>query len=324
MPAETALHERTLMAWPTQTRAAALWHDVFDEARRVHATVARAIARFEPVTMVAHPDDADGARTACGDEVDVVALAIDDSWLRDSGPVIVRTPGGARHAVQFRFNAWGEKYQPYDADATIGTRLAARLDLPVHDAPIVLEGGAIAVDGAGTLVTTERCLLHPNRNPGWSRAQLEEELRIWLGGERVVWLADGIAEDDETDGHVDNVFAFFAPGRGVHQGCRDAANPNHAIAVENRRRLAAAGIDVVELPELPYADVGGRCVPVPPCNFYAVNGGLVVPVAGGASDRDALDTLAACFGDRDVVPVPGAVLAYGGGGVHCITQQVPA
>ena len=324
MPAETAPHERTLMAWPTQARAATLWHDVFEQARRDYATVAQAIARFEPVTLVADPDDEDSARALAGDAVDVVALAIDDSWLRDSGPIVLRTPDGARHAVQFRFNAWGEKYQPFAADATIGTRLAATLGLQVHDAPLVLEGGSIAVDGAGTLVTTERCLLHPNRNPDWSRAQIEDALRTWLGVDRIVWLADGLAEDDETDGHVDNVFAFFAPGRGVLQGCRDAANPNHTIAAENRRRLAAAGIDVVELPELPYADVGGRCVPVPACNFYAVNGGLVVPVVGGAGDGDALDTLAACFGDREVVGVPGAVLAYGGGGVHCITQQVPA
>jgi agmatine deiminase len=226
--------------------------------------------------------------------------------------------------VHFRFNAWGEKYQPYDADATIGARLAAELRLPVHEAPMVLEGGSVAVDGAGTLVTTERCLLHPNRNPGWSRSQLEDALRSWFGVERIVWLVDGLAEDDETDGHVDNVFAFFAPGRGVLQGCRDTANPNHTIAAENRRRLAAAEIDVVELPELPYTDVGGRCVAVPALNCYAVNGGLVVPVTGGATDTDALDTLAACFGERVVVGVPGPVLAYGGGGVHCITQQVPA
>jgi agmatine deiminase len=328
MPAETDPHERTLMAWPTAGRQAGLWGDQLTAARADYATIARTVAEYEPVTMVAAPQDAAGAAAACGDRVEILPLEIDDAWLRDSGPIIVRAPDGARHAVHFRFNAWGEKYAPYDRDATIGARLARALGLPVHEAPLVLEGGSIAVDGAGTLVTTERCLLNPNRNPDLTRADIEAALRDWLGAERIVWLADGIAEDAETDGHVDNVVAFVAPARAVLQGCADPANPNHAIAAGNRARLEDAGIAVVEVATLRYAEVGGRRVVVPYVNYYVANGVAVVPVVDPAdltdADRAALAVVGAELPGREIVPVPGAVLAYGGGGVHCITQPVPA
>ena len=196
VPAETAPHERTLMAWPTETRRASLWGDQLDAARATHVSVARAVAAHEPVTMIADPDDATAAAAACGPAVEIFAARIDDSWIRDSGPIIVYDADGRREAVHFRFNAWGEKYTPYDRDATIGARVAEHLGLPVTEVPLVLEGGSIAFDGAGTLVTTERCLLNPNRNPGVTRAEIESVLRAVLGVERFVWLADGIAEDD--------------------------------------------------------------------------------------------------------------------------------
>ena len=225
--------------------------------------------------------------------------------------------------MHFRFNVWGEKYAPYDRDATIGARIADRLGLPVTEVPLVLEGGSIALDGAGTLVTTERCLLNPNRNPGMTRAEIERVLGAALGVDRVVWLADGIAEDLETDGHVDNVVAFVAPGHAVLQGCADPANPNHAIAADNRVRLEAAGIAVLEVPTLPYVDLGGARIPVPYVNWYVANGVVVVPVTGAATDAAMLALVGAQYPGRVVVPVDGSVLAYGGGGVHCITQPVP-
>ena len=327
MPAETARHERTLMAWPTVAMAEiGLWGDAgLEGARAVYAQIAGAIARREPVTMVAAPADAAAAEVACGSDVDVVALPIDDSWMRDTGPIVVVADDGFRHALHFRFNAWGEKWAPWDADAAVGAAIAATLGLPVREVAMVLEGGSIAVDGAGLLVTTERCLLNQNRNPTMRRAEIEETLRHLLGVDRIVWLGDAIAEDDGTDGHVDNVVAFTAPHRALLQGCDDPANPNHAIARDSRRRLERAGIDVVELPVLPYARVGGsRLLPVPYVNLYALNGAVLVPVSGHAADADALMTIATEYPDREVVPVPGAVLAHGGGGVHCITQQVPA
>ena len=184
--------------------------------------------------MIASPSEADNAAQRCGDTVEVVALPIDDSWMRDTGPIVVRAADGQRQAMHFRFNAWGEKYTPYDADARVGAAVAHRLGLPVHEVPLVLEGGAIAVDGNGLLVTTERTLLNRNRNPNVPRAEIESVLERCLGVDRVVWLPNGIAEDDETDGHVDNVVAFFAPGRAILQGCDDTSNPNHAIAASKR------------------------------------------------------------------------------------------
>jgi agmatine deiminase len=311
------------MAWPTETRRAALWGDQLAAARAAHVAVANAVAAHEPVTMIAALDEAAAAAAACGTAVEILPAPIDDSWIRDSGPIIVYDADGRRAAVHFRFNAWGEKYTPYDRDATIGARVAERLGLPVIEVPLVLEGGAIAFDGAGTLVTTERCLLNPNRNPGVTRAEIEAVLRAALGVERFVWLADGIAEDDETDGHVDNVVTFVAPGRAVLQGCNDPANPNHTIAADSRDRLVAAGIAVVDVPTLPYVDIAGEHVPVPYVNWYVANGVVVVPVTGAAADAAALELIGAQYPGRAVVAVDGSVLAYGGGGVHCITQPVP-
>ena len=326
VPAETDPHERTLIAWPTERRRAALWGDHLEAARDVHALVAHAIARFEPVTVVADPSEAEEAMRHVGHpDIDVLAAPIDDSWLRDSGPVVtVDVDGRPSAALCFRFTGWGGSFVPFDDDATIANRLAAHLDLAAFDVGIAGEGGAVVVDGAGTAVTTERCLLNPNRNPDRSRKQIDAVLRRAFGVETVVWLHDAIAEDEGTDGHVDNVVAFYAPRRCLLQGCDDPANPNHEIATANRRQLERAGIDVTEVPVLPYATVGDTTVPVPYVNLYPVNGGVLVPVAGNAADADVLELIRSRFDGREVLGVPGAVLAFGGGGVHCITQPVPA
>jgi agmatine deiminase len=327
MPAETDCHERTLMAWPTAAMAeSGLWGDAgLDSARDVYAAIASTISAFEPLTLVASPGEADDAGRRCDGRVEVVPLPLDDSWMRDTGPVVVVAGGGDRHALNFGFNAWGGKWAPWDADAAVGSRIAEHLGLPVHDIPMVLEGGSIAVDGAGTLVTTERCLLNPNRNPRLTRHDIEGTLREALDVHRIVWLADGIAEDDGTDGHVDNVVAFSAPGRALLQGCSDSDNPNHVIAIDNRKRLEAADVDVTCVPELPYARAGGsRLLPVPYVNLYALNGAVLVPTADAAADDAMLALIAEEYPGREVIAVPGAVLAHGGGGVHCITMQVPA
>src|SRR3954467_9899166 len=259
MPAETDRNGRTIMAWPTVAIAeTGLWGDAgLEGARAVYAEIARTVAQFELITIIAAPADAADAVRRCGGDVEVVPLPIDDSWMRDSGPIVVTAADGFRYALHFRFNAWGEKWLSFAKDAAVGSAVAAHLGLPVREVPMVLEGGSIAVDGAGLLVTTERCLLNKNRNPELSRSEIEDALRRNLGVDRIVWLADGIAEDDGTDGHVDNVVSFVAPGRAVLQGCDDPANPNHAIAADNRSRLEAAGVEVVEIGSLPYATVDG-------------------------------------------------------------------
>jgi agmatine deiminase len=327
MPAEWTEHERTIVAWPAR---AELWGDQLDGAKHAHAAVSRAIARFEPALVVANVGDGDEAHAACGEgqdhPIEVVEEPIDDSWIRDCGPIGVRDAQRRRAAIDFRFNGWGEKYRPYDADAEVAARLCDRLGLRRFDAPIVLEGGAITVDCAGTLVPTEQCLLHPGRNPMLGKEALEDALRTWLGVARVVWLAAGLVEDLDTDGHVDNVCTFIAPAVALVQGTSDAANPNAAILAGNRERLGAAGIETHVVEVLPYDSVAGRRVVVPPLNCYFVNGGMLVPVPD--DDERATRAIVARFEelipDREVVPVPTSVLAYGGGGIHCITQQVPA
>jgi agmatine deiminase len=323
MPAETHPHRGTLMAFPPDVPQCIFTPEQLEPARAVYAEIARAIAAHEPVTFVARPADVARAAELLGDAAAIVAAPIDDAWMRDDGPIGVRAPDGSVHAVHFRFNAWGDK-QLHDADAVVGVVMARHLGLPLHEAPIVLEGGSIAVDGRGTLVTTERCLLNPNRNPAYDRTGIEAMLETFLGVERVVWLADAIAEDDGTDGHVDNVVAFTPAGGVLVQGCADTANPNFAIAADNVRRLEAAGLDVTVVPELPYADYADQHLPVPYVNVYAGNGFVAVPVSGHAFDDDACALIGAHYPGRTVIPVPGVVLAYGGGGVHCITQQVPA
>ncbi len=327
IPAETARHECTLVAWPTAERQADLWGAQLAAARAAHTAVIEAIADHERVIVIVDPEDAASLAAAHidqRDDVEVFVAGIDDSWIRDSGPVVVCDRSGTRHALHFGFNAWGDKHHSYADDRTIGARVAVHLGLPVHEVPLVLEGGSVTSDGAGTLVTTERCLLNPNRNPDHDRSAIEAVLRDTLGATRVVWLADAIAEDDGTDGHVDNVVAFTAPGRALLQGCDDVSNPNHAIALDNRRRLEGGGVTVEEIPTLPYTQLDGRRLPVPYVNFYVANGVVVVPVSGAPTDTDALEQIASHYPGREVVGVDARALAYGGGGVHCITQPVPA
>jgi agmatine deiminase len=318
MPAEWAPHERTLMCWPARGE---LWGEHFAQAESDYAEVANTIAAFEPVLMSAHPSQVADARAACSEAVAVVSIPVDDSWARDSGPIFV-VSDGRRRGVDFGFNAWGEKFHPYAEDVEYARRVLAHLGEERRDArDLVLEGGSIAVDGEGTLITTEQCLLHPSRNPSLDRSEIEARLMEELGIGRVIWLARGLLEDTDTDGHVDNVCAVVSPGRVLLQTVSDPANPNHERGAENAERLRAEGIEVVELELLPYA---APDTVVPYVNYYVCNGAVVVPVSDPETDDEALSRLRGLYPDREVVGVPGRTLAHGGGGVHCITQQVPA
>ena len=320
-PAEWEPHERTLMGWPCRTE---LWGPTLDRARADYAAVANAIAAFEPVTMIANPGaDAADARAACTGEVEIVELPLDDSWLRDCGPIYVRDEAGDRVAVHFGFNAWGEKFTPFARDAAVGRLIAEHLGDPVRPGDMVLEGGSILTDGTGRLLTTEQCLLHPSRNPSLDRREIEGRLAAALGVDTFLWLGAGLVEDRDTDGHVDLIAAFTAPGQVLVQSVPDD-NPNAAACAENAQRLRDHGIDALAMPFLPYAEVAGERVAASYMNFYICNGGVIVPVAQAPTDTDALAIVAGAFPGREVVPVDGRVLAYGGGGPHCITQQVPA
>jgi agmatine deiminase len=321
MPAEWARHERTLMAWPTRPD---LWGDQLEVAREEYAATANAIAAFEPLTMVcANAEEVAQARAALTTAAEVVELPIDDSWLRDCGPIFVVDGDGRRAGVHFGFNSWGGKFTPWDRDAAVGGLLVEHVGDNCYKAPFVLEGGAIAVDGEGTLLTTEECLLNPNRNPGMSREEIEAGLRDHLGVETIVWLGQGLVEDRDTDGHVDMIAAFTRPGEVLLQSVEPGA-PSHERMADNRTRLTAAGLDVVDFPILAAVEVAGEPVAVSHLNLYLCNGAAIVPLAGVDTDAEALERIAAAYPDREVVGVPGRVIAFGGGGPHCITQQVPA
>ena len=328
-PGEWEPHERTIMGWPCRPD---LWGETLEQARTDYAGVANAIAAFEPVTMIANPGgDAVQARAMCAAGVEIVELPIDDSWLRDSGPIYVvsrddpsgaRASGRRRTAVHFGFNAWGEKFTPWDKDAAIGGVIASALGDTVLEAPLVLEGGSVIADGAGTILTTEQCLLHPSRNPSLSREQIERLLGEYLGATSVVWLGQGLVEDRDTDGHVDLIAVYSGAGEALLQTVGEE-NPNFENCQENLARLKAAGTSVVEVPYLPYVEVAGEPVAASYMNLYICNDAVIVPVTGAETDAAALQIIGDSFPGREIVPVAGAVIAYGGGGPHCITQQVP-
>ena len=329
MPAEFARHERTVLCWPTREAIYSGRHMV--EACAAHAEVARVIAGFEPVTMIANPGaEAAHAAELCGGMVDIVELPIADSWFRDTGPIYVHE-GARRVALDFTFNGWGEKFQPFGHDAAVA---AAYTALAGHDTvtiPLVFEGGSINVDGAGTGVTTVQCLMHPNRNPHLTQAEIDTRVREALGLETLLWLPHGLALDDDTDGHVDNVAAFARPGLLVVQGCDDRDEADF-VRMNVNRRMAQGAVDgrgvpleVVEVPVLPFVDTDTGRVAVPYVNYYVGNGFVLVPVCGHAADADMLAIIAEQYPGRDTIGLDvGTILAIGGGGIHCITQQVPA
>lgn len=331
MPSECDPHELTLVSWPTER-----WDrdGLLNEARLNYAAVIDAIAAFEPVMVVADPVDANGARKQCPSGAQVVEVPLDDSWIRDNGPIVVRSDYGSRAALDFQFNAWGRKFPTWERDNAVPRTLSELLGIERLEAPIVLEGGSISVDGEGTLITTEQCLLDPSRNPDLSRGDLERVLAEWLGVEKVIWLDRGLVEDLDTDGHVDNVCAFAAPGSVILQVVEDPRDPNFEACSRNREILEAESdargrrLEVTEMRQLPRAGHGDRAVAVPYTNFYVANGAVIVPVAddlvGSEESSSPLATIAHSFPDREIVPVPSTTLARGGGGIHCITQQVPA
>ena len=321
MPGEFARHERTVICWPTRL---SVYGEHISEARSAHAALARTISGFESVTMIANPGDGDDARTRCGSTVDVVEIPIDDSWFRDTGPIYL-SGEGRRVATDWTFNGWGGKFAPIDADEKVARRWADSVGHEVRSVDMVLEGGSITSDGSRFLATTEQCLLNPNRNPALSKAEIEARLISELGLSEVIWLPHGLSLDDDTDGHVDNVAIFIAPGVMVVQGCADRSQVDHERLKENRRVAERFDITIREVPVLPTTTYHGEKVQVPYLNFYLVNGGAIVPVCGHPDDDEMLALLADFMPDREVVGLDiGGILAYGGGGIHCVTQQVPA
>jgi agmatine deiminase len=348
MPAEFEPHAGCWMAWPERPDN---WRLDAAPAQQAFAAVAEAIAASEPVTMAASDAQFERCRSLLSAAVRVVEISSDDAWMRDTGPTFVVDGAGGRRGVDWRFNAWGGRegglYSSWERDDRVAAKVLEIESADRYRAPIVLEGGAIHVDGEGTVMTTEECLLNPNRNPGLSRAQIEAALHDYLGTEKVVWLGRGVF-GDETDGHVDNLACFARPGVVLLTWTEDESDPQRAISREALERLEAATdargrrFEVVRLPSPgPLTMSAEEASGVEPAagtrprragdrlagsyaNFYLGNTRIVFPLLDARTDAEAAEILRGCFPEHEVVGVPGREILLGGGNVHCITQQVPA
>ncbi|SPF44337.1 putative agmatine deiminase [Candidatus Desulfosporosinus infrequens] len=335
MPAEWFEHTRTFIAWPVQ--ASMCYPEDFEAVCLGYAEIIEAIAEFEPVTVVMNPVDADEsdpllARLFRNDRIECLTIKHDDAWLRDNGPTFLVDDQGEVAGVNWHFNAWGGKYAQWDLDNLVAPQILQAVGLKRFDAPLVMEGGSLHVDGEGTLLTTEECLLNPNRNPELTREQIEAELKKFLNIRKVVWLKKGL-DGDETDGHVDNIACFAGPGKILIQVCDDPEDENYAITLENLKILGretdALGrkFEIISIQQPPKLFDKDTRLTLSYLNFYFVNGGIILPIFGGnagGTDQLAGQALAKLFPERRIRTVNGMAIIREGGNVHCTTQQMPA
>ncbi len=333
-PAEWEPHEATWLAWPHKESS---WPGKLDRIPPVFVEMVRALVEGERV-RIAVRSEAEGraVRTrlreggVCSDEVETRVLPTDDAWIRDHGPIFVTREGPQPLAVtDWGYNAWGGKYPPWDRDAQVAGTLAGELGLPRFAPDMILEGGSIEGDGEGTVLTTESCLRNPNRNPHLDRVGIEARLVAYLGARKVLWLGDGIVGDD-TDGHVDDLTRFVAPGVVVTVVEENESDANHVALTENLRRLEgmtdARGrrLEVRRLPMPRPVREGEDRLPASYANFYVANAVVLVPVFDDPADGPALEVLRGCFPGRRVVGIGARDLVWGLGAFHCLTQQQPA
>jgi agmatine deiminase len=329
MPGEWEPHRRTWMCWPHRMSTFGS-EEALLRAKQAYGRVARAISAFEPVVMVARPQETAEAKLATGGKAEILDLALDDSWARDIGPTFLKSARGRLAGVQWRFNGWGGKCPSFADDAVLARRILDVMALTVFDAPLVCEGGAIHSDGQGTVLTTEQCLLNPNRNPGASAEEVERCLSLYLGARKVIWLGEGFA-DGETDGHIDTIACFAAPGRVILGIPANNGRPDAAAVAEAKRRLLTAkdaegrALEIVELPQPKKQrfSASGKPLPMSYVNFYLANSAVIMPAFDDANDEAARAVLADCFPGRDIMQIDALDIVAGGGGIHCVTQQEP-
>jgi agmatine deiminase len=347
MPGEFEPHKQLWMLWPQRPDN---WRLGAKPAQRSWVAVATAISEFEPVTVGANNDQYENARSLLPAHVRVVEISSNDAWMRDCGPSFVVNDKGDVRLVDWIFNAWGGLYDglyfPWDKDQMVPLKLAEIEGVDRYKAPLVMEGGSFHVDGEGTLLTTEECLLSPGRNPDLGKEQIEQHLKDYLGLERIVWLGRGI-DPDETTGHVDDVACFVRPGVVLAAVTEDESDWRHELLQDNLRRLEQATdakgrkLEIHTLPmpaimeytedEAWGVDTAEGSIPrhagdktaASYLNFLIVNGGVILPSFGDPNDAVAKAKLEELFPERRVVTVPGREIVLGGGNVHCITQQQP-
>jgi agmatine deiminase len=330
MPAEWELHAATWLSWPHKE---ASWPGNFAPIPKLYAHLIRTLSQHEPVNVLAGGDEVFAQASALVGNVANVTLhqvQTDDAWLRDSGPSFLVAPnGGKRALVNWGYNAWGGKYPPYEFDDLIPVEIAAITKRHVFTPGIIMEGGSFDINGAGTLLTSEQCLLNDNRNPQLDRAGIEKYLGDYLNIKKVLWLKRGIAGDD-TDGHIDELARFVGPRTIVAPIEKNEADENYAPLRENFELLQSftdqdgEKLEVIALPMTEPLFYDGQRLPTSYCNFYIANGVVVVPQYDTATDPEALDILRPLFPGREVVGIRARELVWGLGAFHCISQQEPA
>lgn len=349
MPGEFEQHKGTWMLWPTRTDT---WRAGAKPAQKAYVEVAKAISQFEPVTVCVGSQQFENARALLPDEIRVVEISSNDAWMRDIGPTFVKNNTGEVRGVDWTFNAWGGidegLYFPWDQDAMVKQKVLEIEQINRYDASdIVLEGGAIAVDGDGTLITTEQCILNHNRNPNLSKEEMEDKLSNYLGIKKVIWLKDGLVED-ETDGHVDEVLFYVRPGEVAIGWTDDPNHPQYKILHDTYNQLKeetdAKGrnfkIYKILLPEqitlskaesleidfdsASYERSAEGTFIATYINCYLCNGGVILPAFNDPQDEIAIQIFKEIYPDRKIVPVYTREISVGGGNIHCITQQQPA
>ena len=324
MPAEWEPHRLCWMAWP---RDHGDWPVAYAEVVENFLSIADAIANFEPVQMLVDPADLKTAQRRAPAAVDLLSMELDDCWMRDMGPTMVRDHQGGLSGINWRYNGWGKF--PHQHDQWVAKRLLEQSGYPLVDSFLVNEGGAIHTDGAGTLVLTESVLFNDNRNPGLDRVTAEQELRACLGVEQMVWLPGGLVDDD-TDGHIDELMCFSSPGNMLVLSSSDAKDANYPILQQAQERLAGARdrggrqwrITPIEQP--PAAYLNGARLSRSYVNCYIANGAVVMPAYGVSDfDQEAQQIVGRACPDREIVQLDCSALVTGGGNIHCITQQCP-
>jgi agmatine deiminase len=329
MPAEWEPQEAIWLTWPHNELT---WPEgMLPEVERTYVEIIRALHTAQKIRLLVKDNEAEmRVRLALDREdialtqIDFILLAAEDSWIRDYGPTFVVNREQRQLAmVKWTFNAWGNKYDDLIADDRIPAELNKNLRLPVFEAGIVLEGGSIEVNGAGTVLTTEQCLLNKNRNPQLSRSEIEEYLKEYLNISKVLWLREGIAGDD-TDGHIDDIARFVNSDTVLCAFEDDTADENYKILAENYDRLLRGfGLNVVKLPMPGYIGDRHARLPASYANFYIGNAAVIVPIFDHPNDRRALDVIQRCFPGRRVVGVRATAMVHGLGTVHCCSQQEP-
>jgi len=334
MPAEWEPHQATWLSWPHKRES---WPGHFEPVEPAYAEIVRALAACETVHVnvldAGHRKHVEGilGRQGVSGDIRFHLFPTNDAWCRDHGAIFVVRDGADAPlaAIDCDFNGWGGKYPPFDLDNRIPGRMAGELRVPAFRAGMVLEGGSIDPNGAGAMLTTEQCLLHPNRNPSMDRAAIEQRLKDLFGLNQVLWLGEGIVGDD-TDGHVDDLTRFVARDTVVTVVADDRDPENRPQLAANRERLKdmrladGTPLKVVELPMPAPKFCEGQRMPASYANFYIANGAVLLPTFRDAMDAEAARILAPLFPGRKIVPIDCLDIVYGLGTIHCLSQQVPA